>query len=159
MLTARAKCCAHCQPLNLTARFQGLRIISFNIRAGNTKCPSLILDRQYQQRSRDASAFSRGTQKEDRGRGKEREKAPMGLLYMMSALDGGGGSPKSRQKEQNQLIYVRDKGGGGKKIRHFCRRHIWKPPRRLSLSLSPNSERDCAAFSCSDRNRMSQTFY
>ena len=23
-----------------------------------------------------------------------------------------GGSPKSRQKEQNQLTYVRDKGGG-----------------------------------------------
>ena len=44
----------------------------------------------------------------------------MGLLYMMSALDGGGGSPKSRQKEQNQLIYVRDKGGGGKKTENFA---------------------------------------
>ena len=44
---------------------------SFNIRAGNTKCPSLILDRQYQQQR---------AQKEDRERKrkrmKEREKAP-----------------------------------------------------------------------------------
>ena len=31
---------------------------------------------------------------------------------MTSALEGGGGSPKSRQKEQNQLISVCVKGGG-----------------------------------------------
>ena len=29
---------------------------------------------------------------------------------MMSALGGGGGSPRSLQKEENQLISVRDKG-------------------------------------------------
>ena len=32
-----------------------------------------------------------------------------GHTYMTSALGGGGGSQKSRQKEQNQLISVRDK--------------------------------------------------
>ena len=33
-----------------------------------------------------------------------------GLPYMTSALGGGGGSQKSRQKEQNQLISAHDKG-------------------------------------------------
>ena len=41
---------------------------------------------------------------------------------MKSELEGGMGFPKSRQKEQNQLISVCDKGGGGKKIRTFCER-------------------------------------
>ena len=46
------------------------------------------------------------------------------------AVGGGGGSPKSRRKEQNQLISVRDKGGGGQIIRKFCGYHIWKPPKQ-----------------------------
>ena len=47
---------------------------------------------------------------------------------MTSALGGGGGSPKSRQKEEKQLISVCDKEGRGGKIQKFCGRHIWKPP-------------------------------
>ena len=43
-----------------------------------------------------------------------------GLPYMTSAVGGGGGSPKSRQNEQNQLIYVCDKGEEGvKKFENF----------------------------------------
>ena len=38
---------------------------------------------------------------------------------MTSAVGGGMGSPKSRRKEQNQLISVHDKGGEGQKIRKF----------------------------------------
>ena len=38
-----------------------------------------------------------------------------GLPYMTSAVDGGRGSPRSRQKEQKQLICDSDKGGGSKK--------------------------------------------
>ena len=37
-----------------------------------------------------------------------------GLPYMTSAMGGGGGSPKSRQKEQNQMICDNDKGEGVK---------------------------------------------
>ena len=33
---------------------------------------------------------------------------------------GGRMAQKSRQKEQNQLIYVTDKGGGGKKSEIFA---------------------------------------
>ena len=52
---------------------------------------------------------------------------------MTSAVGGGRGSPKSRQKEQNQLTSVCDKGGGGgQKIR----RHIWKPPMLGGISSS-----------------------
>ena len=48
---------------------------------------------------------------------------------MTSAVGGGGREvPKSRQKEQNQLISVRDKEGKGSKIPKFCGRHIWNPP-------------------------------
>ena len=46
----------------------------------------------------------------------------------MTSVDGGEGSPKNIRKEQNQLICDGDKGGGGKKSRKFCGRHIWKPP-------------------------------
>ena len=46
---------------------------------------------------------------------------------MMSAVSGGGGSPKCRQKEQNQLICESDKGGRESKIRNFFGHHIWKP--------------------------------
>ena len=37
--------------------------------------------------------------------------------YLYEVHSGWGGSPKSRQKEQNQLIstFVRDKDGGGQK--------------------------------------------
>ena len=45
-------------------------------------------------------------------------------IYMTSTLGRGEGSPKSRQKKQNQLISVHDEGGGGSKIRKFCRHHI-----------------------------------
>ena len=54
-------------------------------------------------------------------------RALRGLQYMMSTLEGGGGSGKSRQKEPNQLIYVPDRGD--KKIPTFCGRHLWKPPK------------------------------
>ena len=43
---------------------------------------------------------------------------------MTSAVGGGGRSPKSRRKEQNQLICDSDMGGGGKIIRNFCGHHI-----------------------------------
>ena len=40
---------------------------------------------------------------------------------MMSVVGGGGGSPKSRQKDQNQLICDSDKGGEGvKKSKNFA---------------------------------------
>ena len=38
-----------------------------------------------------------------------------GLPYMMSALGGGRGSPKSRLKEQGCVNSVQDKGGGVQK--------------------------------------------
>ena len=56
---------------------------------------------------------------------------------MMSALEGGRGSPKSRQKERGCVNSVHDKGGWGKKIRNFCGCHIWKPPYSDLLSRSP----------------------
>ena len=41
----------------------------------------------------------------------------------------GRGSPKSRRKEQNQLISVCDKGGRGKKNAKSWRvSYMWKPP-------------------------------
>ena len=44
-----------------------------------------------------------------------------GLPYMTSAGGGGGrGSPKSRRKEQNQLICYSDKGEGVKKSENFA---------------------------------------
>ena len=52
---------------------------------------------------------------------------------MTSAVGGGGGSQKNRQKEQNQLFCDSDRGG--KKIREFFGRHIWKLPIRLSLRM------------------------
>ena len=45
---------------------------------------------------------------------------------MTSAVGGGGGSQKNRQKEQNQLFCDSDRRG--KKIRKFCGHHILKPP-------------------------------
>ena len=39
---------------------------------------------------------------------------------MISAVAGGRGSPKSRRKEQNQLICGCDKGEGVKKCKHFA---------------------------------------
>ena len=49
----------------------------------------------------------------------------MGLPFMTSEVGGGRSSPKSRQKEQNQLICNSDKGD--QKIQKNCGRHIWKP--------------------------------
>ena len=46
----------------------------------------------------------------------------------MSTVVGGRGSPKSRRKEHNELIYDNDKGEGVKKSPKCCGRHIWKPP-------------------------------
>ena len=49
---------------------------------------------------------------------------------MTSAGGGGGRAPKSRRKEQNQLICDSDKGGGRQKIRTFLRTsYTWKPPK------------------------------
>ena len=45
----------------------------------------------------------------------ETVQAVRGLPYMTSTVGGGGGSPKSRQKDQNQLISVHDREGGGVK--------------------------------------------
>ena len=47
--------------------------------------------------------------------------------YMTSAVGGGGESQKSRQKEQNQLISVCDKGGRVSK-NPILRTSKWKPP-------------------------------
>ena len=41
-------------------------------------------------------------------RERERRRRVRGLPYMTSALEGGGPPPKSRQREQNLLISVRD---------------------------------------------------
>ena len=50
-----------------------------------------------------------------------------------------GGSPKSRRKEQNQLICDSDKGGRGSKI---LRSHIWKPPwDSIAMLSSPEGDR------------------
>ena len=47
---------------------------------------------------------------------------------MTSAVGGGEvGSPKSRQKKQNQLICDSDKGGEGQISEIFAECHIWKP--------------------------------
>ena len=64
---------------------------------------------------------------------------------MTSAMGGGRGSPKSRWKEQNQLICDSDKWGGGNKIWEFCGRHIWKAPHQRvgvpSYFLLPKNHR------------------
>ena len=52
--------------------------------------------------------------------------APRGLPYRTPAVGGGGGSPISRQNEQNQLISVCD--GVDQNPNILCLRHIWKPP-------------------------------
>ena len=59
-----------------------------------------------------------------------------GLPYMTSWV-GGGGTPRSRQKEQNQLIWDSDRGRGGKKVRKFCGHHIWKPPKEERGGSTP----------------------
>ena len=55
---------------------------------------------------------------EKRYRRRRRRRRPRGRArghtYMTYALGGQMGVPKSSQMKQNQLIYVRDKGGGGK---------------------------------------------
>ena len=51
---------------------------------------------------------------------------PRGLPYMTSAVVGGEGSPKSRQKERGCANSVCDKGGLN--IRIFGGRHTWKLP-------------------------------
>ena len=58
-----------------------------------------------------------------------------GLPYVTSAVGGQRGSPKSRQKEQNQLICESDIGGS-QKIRKFCGCHIWKPREATSALLN-----------------------
>ena len=50
----------------------------------------------------------------------KRTKGVRGLPYMMSAVGGGRGSPKSRQKERGCMNYVRDKGGRVKKSEYFA---------------------------------------
>ena len=55
----------------------------------------------------------------------------MGYTYMTSTQRERG-SPKSRQREQNQLIYVGDKGGRGSKNQKNCGRHISIAPRTTS---------------------------
>ena len=52
---------------------------------------------------------------------------------MTSAVGGGWESPKSRQKEQNQLIAGHDKEGRGIK-NHFAN-FIWKPPKVRDLTF------------------------
>ena len=59
-----------------------------------------------------------------------------GLPYMTAALRGGRGSPKSKRKEQNQLIYVgvHDKGGGrGSKNPKISRTSYLEAPLREAL--------------------------
>ena len=52
---------------------------------------------------------------------------------MTSAV--GGGSPKSRQKEQNQLIFDSDKGGGGQ-TRGKCPYRL-ASPKLISVTRVP----------------------
>ena len=54
-----------------------------------------------------------------------------GLPFMTSALEGGGGSWKSRWRYRRLRECDSDKGGGGQKIREFCGCYIWKAPYRL----------------------------
>ena len=71
---------------------------------------------------------------------------PMGHTYMTSAVGGGEGSPKSRQQERGFMNSVRDKGGGGQKIRKLCGRHIWKPfngATRVFLLLNGSAVQKC----------------
>ena len=49
---------------------------------------------------------------------------------MTYAVCGGGGSPKSRKKEQNQLMCYSDKGGGVKKYENFADVIYGSPLRR-----------------------------
>ena len=49
----------------------------------------------------------------------EMQRGVGGLPYMTSVVGGGRGFPKSRRKEQNQLICDSDKGGGVKKSKNF----------------------------------------
>ena len=50
---------------------------------------------------------------------------------MTSAVGGGRGSPKSRQKEQNQLICDSDKGAGVKNSEYFADVIYGSPPYSL----------------------------
>ena len=47
---------------------------------------------------------------------------------MTFAAGGGGVSPKSRQKEENQLICDSDKGGGGQKNPKILRTSYMEAP-------------------------------
>ena len=51
---------------------------------------------------------------------------------MTSAMGGGKGSPKNKQKEQNQLICDSDKGGGVKKSENYAD-VIYGSPRTVLL--------------------------
>ena len=46
---------------------------------------------------------------------------------MMSALGGGGGPQKADSSTDKLRGCDSDKWGGGKKIRTFCRRHMYMP--------------------------------
>ena len=59
-----------------------------------------------------------------------------GLPYMTSAVSGGRGSPKSRQKKHNQLICDSDKGDGVKKNPKILRTSYMEAPYPLSSSSS-----------------------
>ena len=48
---------------------------------------------------------------------------------MMSAIGGGGGVPPKADDSTDKLRECyNDKGGGGQKIRKFCRLHMYMPP-------------------------------
>ena len=60
-----------------------------------------------------------------------------GLPYMTSAVGGGRGSPRSRQKEQNQLIHDSDRGEGSKNQK-MLRTSYMEAPFRCSPALKPH---------------------
>ena len=52
-----------------------------------------------------------------------------GLPFMTSALEGGSHGKADECNRGCMEVTVTGGGGGGKKIREFCGRHIWKVPK------------------------------
>ena len=73
---------------------------------------------------------------------------------MTSALEGGGGSWKSR-RSKGGCVKMRKRGEGGQKICKFCGRHQWKAPLgggRL-LKIQPRVSNDVCGRQRSRRRR------
>ena len=111
-----------------------IKIVDICSRAGDSQISQSVLVSSYLAATGGALATALGLNAAVKG--------PY-LYDVRSGWGGGGGSPKSRQKEQNQLISVCDKGEGVQKYDSFadviygsplvCRRHRNEPMRSLCM--------------------------